>query len=272
MARFQSRFQEEENGLQEHVVNIYRCAKVVKGGRRFSFSALVVVGDAQGRVGVGYGKANEVPPAVEKAKKIAAANMEPIALEGTTIPHRVVGHFGASKVVLVPAGAGTGVIAGASVRAVLEAAGVHDVLTKAYGSTSPKNLVQATMAGLRQLRTHEAVQDLRGVKLAMDEKRLARIKQAEARRAAAEAAEEARRKAVEAEAGRRTREVPATAPQEAAANEPATAPQETAAEEPAPTPEGKTAEEPPAPQADAAAATEAPDNLAPVEDRGQNES
>ncbi|UCG34130.1 MAG: 30S ribosomal protein S5 [Phycisphaerales bacterium] len=248
MARFQSRFQEEENGLQEHVVNIYRCSKVVKGGRRFSFSALVVVGDTQGRVGVGYGKANEVPPAVEKAKKIAASNMEPIALEGTTIPHRVVGHFGASKVVLVPASAGTGVIAGASVRAVLEAAGVHDVLTKAYGSTSPKNLVQATMAGLRQLRTYEAVQDLRGVKLAMDEKRLARIKQAEARRAAIEAAEAAKREAADLEAAKRKQQEPEPAPQEAVAEQPSEPPSE------------------------AAPQTETGENIAPVQNGGQNES
>jgi small subunit ribosomal protein S5 len=253
MARFQRTFQEEENGLQERVVNIYRCAKVVKGGRRFSFSALVVVGDAQGRVGVGYGKANEVPPAVEKGKKIAAANMEPIALEGTTIPHRVVGHFGASKVVLVPASAGTGVIAGASVRAVLEAAGVHDVLTKAYGSTSPKNLVQATMAGLRQLRTHQAVQDLRGVKLALDEKRLARIRQAEARRAAVEAAEAAKREAADSEAARHARQEPAPAPQETTA-------------------EGATAAQKPEPKADAAAPAEARQNTAPGEDSGQDKS
>lgn len=261
MARFQRTFQEEENGLQERVVNIYRCAKVVKGGRRFSFSALVVVGDAQGRVGVGYGKANEVPPAVEKGKKIAAANMEPIALEGTTIPHRVVGHFGASKVVLVPASAGTGVIAGASVRAVLEAAGVHDVLTKAYGSTSPKNLVQATMAGLRQLRTHQAVQDLRGVKLAMDEKRLARIRHAEARRAAMEAAEAAKREAADLEAARRARQQPAPAPRKTTA-EGATATQTTAEE--------TTGEEKPEPKADAAAPAEARQNAAPKEDSGQD--
>jgi len=215
MARFQKAFQEEESGLQERVVNIYRCAKVVKGGRRFSFSALVIVGDGQGQVGVGYGKANEVPPAVEKAKKIAATKMEPIALEGTTIPHRVVGRFGASKVVLVPAGAGTGVIAGASVRAVLESAGVHDVLTKAYGSTSPKNLVKATMVGLRQLRNHGAVQELRGVKVPMDDKRIARLKQAAARKAALQAAEAEAARAASAEVAPAP-PVPAEAPRVAA--------------------------------------------------------
>jgi small subunit ribosomal protein S5 len=192
MVMIQKKFQDEDSGLQEHVVNIYRCAKVVKGGRRFSFSALVVVGDGDGKVGIGYGKANEVPPAVEKAKKIAARNMEPVSLEGTTIPHRVAGRFRASKVVLVPAGGGTGVIAGAAVRAVLEAAGVHDVLTKAYGSTSPKNLVKATMDGLRRLRSHETVRALRNVDVPMDEKRIARIKHGQEKKALLAAAEAAK--------------------------------------------------------------------------------
>lgn len=153
-------------GLEEIVVRIYRCATVVKGGRRFSFSAMVVVGDRKGRVGVGYAKSVEVPSAVEKGKKVAARNMVPINLAGNTIPHRIIGRFGASKVIMLPASPGTGVIAGASVRAVLELAGVHDVLTKSYGSSSPKNLVLAAFDGLRNLRNREDVERLRGVKLA----------------------------------------------------------------------------------------------------------
>jgi small subunit ribosomal protein S5 len=156
---------EEEGGLSENVVRIYRCAKVVKGGRRFSFSAMVVVGDRKGNVGIGYGKSVEVPSAVEKAKKIATRNMVPVKLVGGTIPHRVIGSFGASKVVLVPAGAGTGVIAGHAVRAVLELSGVRDVLTKSYGSNCPKNLVRATMRGLQSILTRDDVERLRGVKL-----------------------------------------------------------------------------------------------------------
>jgi len=116
-------------------------------------------------VGIGYGKANEVPPAVEKGIKNARKAMVKVSLKGTTIPHRVVGRFGASKVVMVPASEGTGVIAGASVRPVLELAGVHDVLTKSYGSNSPKNLVKATLAGLMSLRSKETIQELRGVKI-----------------------------------------------------------------------------------------------------------
>ncbi|MEE9296488.1 MAG: 30S ribosomal protein S5 [Phycisphaerae bacterium] len=153
-------------GLEDSVVRIYRCATVVKGGRRFSFAALVVVGDRNGRVGVGYGKAREVPSAVEKGRKIAAKNIKKIKLQGATLPHRVVGRRGASQVVMVPASSGTGVIAGASVRAVLELAGVHDVLTKSYGSRNPKNLVQATFEALAGMYTPEDVENLRGVKLA----------------------------------------------------------------------------------------------------------
>jgi len=158
--------QGEESTLDENVVHIYRCATVVKGGRRFSFSALMVVGDRKGRVGVGYGKATEVPSAVDKARQIATKNLTPIRLAGGTIPHRVIGRFGASRVVLVPASPGTGVIAGGTVRAVLELAGVHDVLTKSYGSTSPKNLVRATFEGLTSLLDPAEVEQLRGVKLA----------------------------------------------------------------------------------------------------------
>ncbi|UCE58834.1 MAG: 30S ribosomal protein S5 [Phycisphaerales bacterium] len=156
----------EAQTIDDVVVKIYRCATVVKGGRRFSFGSLVVVGDRNGQVGVGYGKAKEVPTSVEKAKKIAMQDLRPIKLLGRTLPHRVVGQYGASRVVMVPASPGTGVIAGASVRAVLELAGLHDVLTKSFGSNSPKNLVRATMNGLSQLMTREEVERLRGVKLA----------------------------------------------------------------------------------------------------------
>ncbi len=152
-------------GLYEQVIKIRRCAKVVKGGRRFSFNALVVVGDRQGRVGYGYGKANEVPAAVEKAMKDGQRRMKRVALKGRTIPHRVIGRYGAAKVIMIPARPGTGVIAGGSVRAVCEAAGIHDILTKAYGSTNPINLVKAAINGLEQLRTKEEVETLRGVKL-----------------------------------------------------------------------------------------------------------
>lgn len=155
----------DDKGLGEVVVKIGRCATVVKGGRRFSFGALVVVGDRKGQVGIGYGKSIEVPSAVEKGKKIATRAMVPVKLDGGTIPHRVIGRFGASHVVMVPASPGTGVIAGTSVRAVLELAGVHDILTKSYGSNTPKNLVRATFDGLMQLVTREEVERLRGVTL-----------------------------------------------------------------------------------------------------------
>lgn len=153
----------EEKPLEDTVVKIYRCAKVVKGGRRFSFAALVVVGDRAGAVGVGYGKANEVPLAVEKGMKDAKKSLDNVPLVGNTIPHQVIGRFRATKIVLVPASPGTGVIAGSSARAVLEYAGVHDVLTKVYGSTSAKNVVKATLNGLRNLRSKETIEALRGV-------------------------------------------------------------------------------------------------------------
>lgn len=155
----------EKKAIEEIVVRVFRCATVVRGGRRFSFGALVVAGDRKGRVGIGYGKSVEVPSAVEKGKKIATKEMVPIKLVRGTLPHRVIGRYGASKVVMLPASAGTGVIAGASVRAVLELAGVHDVLTKSYGSNGAKNLVRATLAGLRQLVSREEVEELRGVQL-----------------------------------------------------------------------------------------------------------
>jgi len=154
-----------QSELIEKVVKIRRCAAVVKGGRRFSFSALVVVGDREGRVGYGYGKANEVPPAVEKAIKNGMRKMIPVALDGGTIPHEVWGHFGAAKVILVPAGPGTGIIAGPAVRAVCEACGITDVLTKSFGSNNPINLVKATIGALASLRSRQEVERLRGVSL-----------------------------------------------------------------------------------------------------------
>jgi len=151
--------------LIDKVIKIRRCAAVVKGGRRFSFTAMAVVGDGQGKVGWGYGKANEVPPAVEKAVKDGSHNMFPVHLAGTSIPHMVQGQFGAASVVLIPAGPGTGVIAGSSVRAVCEACGIRDILTKSYGSNNPINLVKATLDALQQLRSRIEVERLRGVSL-----------------------------------------------------------------------------------------------------------
>ncbi len=151
--------------LIDKVVKIRRCAAVVKGGRRFSFAALVVVGDGKGKVGFGYGKANEVPPAVEKAVKDGTRNMTEISLNATTTPPAVNGHYGAAKVALVPAGPGTGVIAGAAVRAVCEACGIRDILTKSFGTNNPLNLVKATIGALEELRAQSEVERLRGVSL-----------------------------------------------------------------------------------------------------------
>jgi len=156
---------QEEKPLEDTVVKVFRCSKVVKGGRRFSFAALVVVGDRSGTVGVGYGKANEVPLAVEKGVKDAKKSLNKISLADRTIPHSINGRYRATKVTLVPASPGTGVIAGSSARAVLEYAGVQDVLTKVYGSMSAKNVVKATLDGLMRLRTKEAVETLRGVEI-----------------------------------------------------------------------------------------------------------
>ena len=158
---------QEEKPLEDTVVKVFRCSKVVKGGRRFSFAALVVVGDRAGTVGVGYGKANEVPRAVEKGVKDARKSLHKIALVGRTIPHRIDGQYRATKIALVPASPGTGVIAGSSARAVLEYAGVQDVLTKVYGSTSAKNVVKATLDGLMRLRSKEMLESLRGVPISV---------------------------------------------------------------------------------------------------------
>ena len=151
--------------LVDKVIKIRRCAAVVKGGRRFSFTALVVVGDGRGKVGWGYGKANEVPPAVEKAVKDGSRNLVLVHMEGTSIPHVVHGQFGAASVILIPAGPGTGVIAGSAVRAVCEACGIRDILTKSFGSTNPINLVKAAIDALKQLRSKHDVERLRGVSL-----------------------------------------------------------------------------------------------------------
>jgi small subunit ribosomal protein S5 len=147
------------------VVKINRCATVVKGGRRFSFSALVVVGDRQGMVGVGFGKANEVPPSVEKAIQDGRKNFVKVSLNGNTIPHKVSGTYRTSQVILLPASEGTGVIAGSAVRSVVECAGIRNLLSKVYGSTNPLNVVKATMDALRRLRNREDVMKLRGVEI-----------------------------------------------------------------------------------------------------------
>lgn len=160
---------EESQGLESTTVGIYRTAATVKGGRRFSFAAMVVVGDRRGQVGLGYGKAPSVPAAIEKAQKNAKKDIQRVTLQEGTIPHEVTARFLASEVKLIPASPGTGVIAGGTVRAVLEMAGVRDCLTKAMGSTNQKNLAKAALAGLTALRSKEAIAALRGVEIGKTE-------------------------------------------------------------------------------------------------------
>lgn len=154
---------EGSGSLESTTIGVFRSAATVKGGKRFSFGALVAVGDRNGRIALGYAKANEVPPAIEKAQKDGKKQLKQITLHGKTIPHTVEGAYSASKVRLVPASPGTGVRAGGTVRAVLELAGITDCLTKAYGSTNQKNLAKATVEALMQLRTGGMIADLRGV-------------------------------------------------------------------------------------------------------------
>ncbi len=210
------------NGLDlaERVVEINRVAKVVKGGRRFSFTALVVVGDEHEVVGIGYGKANEVPVAIQKGVEQAKKNLYRVPRHGATIPHPITGEFCSGSVLLRPASPGTGVIAGGGVRAVLELAGIHDVLSKSLGSQTPINLVKATMEGLRGLRTPEEVAELRGISV---DKVLGLDPNRKEKTAAAPAAEEA--PAAEA--------APAAPVAEAPAEPAAEAPAEPAAEAPA---------------------------------------
>jgi small subunit ribosomal protein S5 len=160
---------DEVSHLESTTIGVFRSAATVAGGRRFSFGALVVVGDRRGRVALGYGKANEVPPAIEKAQKDAKKSLSPVTLQGGTIPHEVWGEYSASRVKLVPASPGTGIVAGTTVRAVLEAAGITDCLTKSYGSANQKNLAKATLAGLQLLRLKDEVAALRGVTLGQSE-------------------------------------------------------------------------------------------------------
>ena len=164
-----ARMIEEQSNLDTNTIGVFRTAATVKGGRRFSFSSLVVAGDRNGRVGLGYGKANEVPPAIEKASKEARKKLKKITLQGGTIPHTVIGRSGAASVKLIPASPGTGIVAGTTVRAVLELAGLTDCMTKSYGSNNKQNLAKAVLDGLEQLRSKSDVEALRGMDLGLTE-------------------------------------------------------------------------------------------------------
>ena len=165
MARRENKFQREESELVNKLISVNRVTKVVKGGRTMRLAALVVVGDEKGSIGVGMGKAAEVPEAIKKATQDAKANMIKVALVGTTIPHEVVGVFGRGRVIMLPAEEGTGIIAGGPVRAVLEVVGIKDVRTKSIGTNNPVNCVKATINALSQLRTAEQIAALRGKKV-----------------------------------------------------------------------------------------------------------
>src|SRR5882672_10748737 len=159
---FERQNSQEESEFEDKVIHINRCAKVVKGGRRFSFSAIVVVGDKKGQVGVGLGKAGEVPEAIKKAGKQAKKNLMKVPMDGKTIPHEIIGHFGASKVLMKPAPEGTGIIASSSVRAILEVAGIQNILSKSIRRDNPHNVVRATFEGLKRLRHFSDIAKARG--------------------------------------------------------------------------------------------------------------
>lgn len=165
MAREFNKREEEKQEFEERVVHINRVTKVVKGGRRFRFSALVIVGDKNGRVGFGTGKAQEVPDAIKKAVESAKANLIHVPIVGTTIPHEMTGVYGAGRVLMRPASEGTGIIAGGAIRSIFELAGINDVLSKCLGTTTPINMVRATFKALSELRTAEEVAALRGIKV-----------------------------------------------------------------------------------------------------------